>query len=298
MLQRIQPTKQQKAAWDRLLMQQSYADAFLYSDWLNSVFPSWELLMKDDFSGGIPFFHSSILGYSRLLLPNFIQALDWIGVPPNEPEKEQLCGILEQYDWLSMPYIFNLKLSDVTPQLKRHQILTLTPEQRFPTKVWGRNIRKAENGPAIQIAPMPLEHFITEWKREMKSKGQPYSTKDYTVLKRAATKALQRQSAEILGVINEKGEWWCGQLFLYSPSSMYLVNCFTTAEGREYSSLHYLLYETIKRKAKDTDNYRVHFGGSNIPVIADFNKNFGAVDESYQYFNRNRMPWWIKLWRA
>jgi hypothetical protein len=41
----------------------------------------------------------------------------------------------------------------------------------------------------------------------------------------------------------------------------------------------------------------VHFGGSNLPVIADFNKNFGAQDEEFVLVLKYNLPFWFRFFK-
>jgi hypothetical protein len=288
-----------KNKWDDLLKTDRKADVFLFSHWLDIVFPSWELIVNETFSAAIPLFRRKIGKHYSFDLPNFVQALSIIGNDTNGAVARQLIEILETTSFVCVPYITSLPLSNkLTSTTRRHQILELTPEVRFPTKVWGRNIRKAEAyleaNQEEAILDVPVDDFLLELKKEMRVKGNPYRAKDFVLLKELIQFSVREGYGIIKGVKDKDSNWACGQFYIYHSSGMYLVNCFTSVVGREHSILHYLLYREIERLIKDKEYFKIHYGGSNIPAIADFNKNFGATDEYYQLYQHNRLPWYLR----
>ncbi|MFN8414988.1 MAG: hypothetical protein U0U66_01520 [Cytophagaceae bacterium] len=291
----IRPTEVDKKKWDDLLKQDRKADVFLFSHWLDIVFPTWELIVNESFTAAIPVFRKKIGKYYSFDLPNFIQALSIIGEDINDAIAKQVVELLGTTAFVCVPYITSLPASkNISNTTRRHQILELTPEVRFPTKVWGRNIRKAEAYQAESILDVPVDDFLLELKKEMKAKGNPYRAKDFLLLKELIQSSIREGYGVIKGVKDKDSNWACGQFYIYHSSGMYLVNCFTSGVGREHSILHYLLYCEIEMLSKGKEYFKIHFGGSNIQAIADFNKNFGATDEYYQLYQHNRLPWYLK----
>lgn len=291
----IQPTQLDKQKWDDLLKKHPKADVFLFSAWLDIVFPNWELIVNIDFTAAIPVFRKKIAGHYSFDLPNFIQALTIIGDDVDGSVGEKVVELLQSTEFVCVPYVSALpKASKLNSSVRRHQILELTPEVRFPTKVWRRNIRKAEAYQADLIFDMPVDEFLMELKKEMKAKGNPYRAKDFVLLKELILSSVHDGYGVVKGVKDKDNTWACGQFYIYHSSGIYLVNCFTSNVGREHSILHFLLYREIEKLSQGKDYFKVHFGGSNIPAIADFNKNFGAEDESYQLYQHNHLPWYLK----
>jgi hypothetical protein len=160
-----------------------------------------------------------------------------------------------------------------------HQLIRYDSGQRFPTKVWGRNIRKAESNHLIHVEDMPIDVFVAALELELNQKGNPYSKKDYTRLSKIIMMTKAAGIGFLKGIKNNQGSFICGQFYVYNNHQLYLVACFSDAEAKLHSALHYLMYTLVKNNF--SHQLVVHFGGSTIPVIADFNKNFGAVDERY-----------------
>jgi hypothetical protein len=284
--------------WDACVFRDSNADPFLLSSWLNVVSPDWSALVADDYAAVFPVFIQKKLSWSFFDLPNFVQKITIYGDSSYTGAiAQKLRNIQNGIDYVcyTTDEIFLDPSTEITD--RRHQILQLREGIRFPTKVWGRNIRKAEASGFTDLTDVPVEVFVTALKKELIEKGNPYKNGDYRLLETLAIKSLAEGYGFIKGIKDEKGTFTCGQFYLYITGKMYLVACFSNERAREHSLLHYILYKIIQQKYESDTTMRVHFGGSNIPVIADFNKNFGAADEQFVLIYRNRLPFWFRIFK-
>lgn len=285
--------------WDACIMHALNTDPFLLSSWLNVVEPDWSALVADDYAAVFPVFHTKKMRWSFFDLPNFVQKISVYGEMRYEQEfAEQLKVLHKKTDYLC--YTTDERLvedSSIQKIQRRHQILTLKDGVRFPTKVWGRNIRKAEASGLTSITAVPIEVFVTALKKELIEKGNPYKKADYLLLESLAIKSVNEGYGFIEGIKDATGTFTCGQFYIYLTGRIYLVACFSNDTARQHSLLHYLLYKIIQQKYEKDTTMRVHFGGSNIPVIADFNKNFGALDEDFILAYKNTLPFWFRIFK-
>jgi uncharacterized membrane protein (UPF0136 family) len=277
----IKNTELDKWKWDHLVAADVNGHSFLYTSYLDLVSDSWGIICDTDVSAGIVVFEKILFGKRIVILPNFTQAIPFIGdVQFKNALEEYLTDYLAQSSLVSYAYTGLLKKhSGLNVQQVNHQLIRYNNGQRFPTKVWGRNIRKAEAGNYIECVHMPTRLFVSSLKLEMKQKGNPYSVKDYQRLTTIIDQSIKLGIGFLKGIQNKNGTFVCGQYYVYHNNQLYLVACFSDSEAKQSSVLHYLMYQLIRDFF--SDQLVVHFGGSAIPVIADFNKNFGATDESY-----------------
>lgn len=285
--------------WDACITAAAGADPFLLSSWLNVAEPAWSALVADDYAAVFPVFFKKKMRWSFFDLPNFVQKISVYGDKRFEKEiSERLQMLHAEIDYVC--YTADAYLAEdvsITKIPRRHQVLELREGVRFPTKVWGRNIRKAEASGFTEIAAVPIEVFVTALKKELIEKGNPYKKADYILLETLAKKSLTEGYGFIEGIKDGIGTFTCGQFYIYITGKIYLVACFSNERAREHSLLHYLLYKIIQQKYESDATMRVHFGGSNIPVIADFNKNFGAVDEEFVLVYKNKLPFWFRIFK-
>gem|GEM_PF-2267104 len=284
--------------WDALIRRSAGADPFLLSSWLTIAAPDWSALVADDYAAVFPVFITKKMRWSFFDLPNFVQKISVYGDAAYAGEiAVQLHALQKNIDYVC--YTTDPVFADNAAEniKRRHQLLQLKEGVRFPTKVWGRNIRKAESAGLTTLTAVPVDLFVTALKKELIEKGNPYRNADYKKLERLAKESIGSGYGFIEGIQDEKGTFNCGQFYLYITGRIYLVACFSNDTARQHSLLHYLLYKLIQQKYEQDAQLRVHFGGSNLPVIADFNKNFGALDEDFVLIYKNSLPFWFRLFK-
>jgi hypothetical protein len=299
LVQHIQHHQIDFTKWDACIIRASNADPFLLSSWLNVVDAAWSALVADDYAAVFPVFETKKMRWSFFDLPNFIQKISVYGDVKYEHEiAAHLQKLHEKIDYVCYTTDERLVAGTTVKKIsRRHQILELKEGVRFPTKVWGRNIRKAEASGLTELAAVPIEVFVTALKKELIEKGNPYKKADYVLLEALARESVHAGYGFIEGIQDETGTFTCGQFYIYITGKIYLVACFSNEVARQHSLLHYLLYQIIEKKYKQDATAHVHFGGSNIPVIADFNKNFGATDENFVLVYKNTLPFWFRIFK-
>lgn len=285
--------------WDACILRARNADPFLLSSWLNVVNPGWSALIAGDYAAVFPIFQTKKMRWSFFDLPNFVQKISIYGDARYEKEiAEHLQVLHAKIDYVC--YTTDecvVEDSTVEKIPRRHQILELKEGVRFPTKVWGRNIRKAEASGFTELTAVPIEVFVTALKKELIEKGNPYKKADYVLLEALARQSIHAGYGFMEGIKDETGTFTCGQFYIYITGKIYLVACFSNEKARQHSLLHYVLYQITDKKYKQDALVRVHFGGSNLPVIADFNKNFGATDENFVLVYKNTLPFWFRIFK-
>jgi hypothetical protein len=299
LVQHIQHQDVDFKKWDACILADSTADVYLLSSWLNVVCPNWSALVAEDYAAVFPIFGNKKLVWSFFDLPNFVQKIAGYGDERFEKEIAVALNTLNAtFDYLCYTTDERL-ITDASLQIKprRHQLLELQEGVRFPTKVWGRNIRKAEASGLTTITSVPITIFIAALKKELIEKGKPYKNKDYHLLEVLAQKSIQEGYGFIDGIRDETGTFTCGQFYIYAKGKMYLVACFSNEVARQHSLLHYALFKIIEKAYISDSMLRVHFGGSNLPVIADFNKNFGAQDEEFVLVLKYNLPFWFRFFK-
>ncbi len=267
------------------MMRKRQAYPYLFSWYLDICYPQWSALVEGAYENGIPLFvKNTILGKS-LEHPWFVESLG-VGATAKGEDLE-----VEFLKWQSsIPHVQSMwqpiRAHDALQAMKRYQSWEKSSQKNYPGKVLRRNLRKAEAAGFKTIEEVPADIFIQLLSDQLRFKNAGYTQKQFLILSNLVKAALAANKGRIEGIRDEEG-WHCAQFYVYENERCLLVSCFSDEKSRMHSGLHFLLYSIFE---KFPDSMQVHFGGSNVRAIAEFNKNFGAVDHYYQVLQRSFLP--------
>ncbi|HWB92086.1 MAG TPA: hypothetical protein VG605_09545, partial [Puia sp.] len=92
------------------------------------------------------------------------------------------------------------------------------------------------------------------------------------------------------------GKFLATALLLRDEHRLYLIESTTPPAGRKTEANHFLLDQLIREFAGN--DLTLDFEGSDLPGIAHFYKNFGAIDQPYYFYRHNRLPWFVNLFKS
>lgn len=277
---RIRRAELKTEKWDALMLLSG--EVFMQSWYLDVVWPQWEALIAGDYEAGVPLFQKKNIFGTILSQPSFTDALRIAG-SENAAKKltEHFTKII-----LQQSHVFASVVTSKEQSTRRFQRWNRKDVKNYPEKVLRRNLRKADAAGLQKLDSMEVNIFIQELKKNLRDKATGYQEKHFILLEKIIHASIAHQSGFVEGIKTDKG-WHAGQFYIKSENRCYLVCCFSDAYSRENSGLHFLLHSIFEKAGEQGE---VHFGGSNIPAIAEFNKNFGAEDEFYCIYEKSFMP--------
>lgn len=104
---------------------------------------------------------------------------------------------------------------------------------------------------------------------------------------------LSESGQLITRVARSEGKLAAGCICFRDEKRIYLIASATPEEGRRMSANHFLL-DAIVREFAGT-NLVLDFEGSDLPGVAHFYQNFGAVNQPYYFTGWNRLSWPLRM---
>ena len=104
---------------------------------------------------------------------------------------------------------------------------------------------------------------------------------------------LSESGQLIARVAKSEGKLAAGCICFRDEKRIYLIASATPEEGRKLSANHFLIDAIIKEFA-DTDLI-LDFEGSDLPGVAHFYQNFGAMNQPYYFTGWNRLTWPLSM---
>jgi len=262
----------------------AYLDA-LAQKWKGLVYGNYEIVM--------PIPYSRFLWFSLIQQPFFIQQLGAFGEKIDQTDLELFFNkLIKDFNYCSL----NLNYGNPVKwaEEKMNLIVPLnadysTIQQKY-TKYLQRNLKFAKRFDLKYVNSLEtiksFELFKELYQNRFKQIKSKYFKREIDFLINNSDKVIVRE-------IYLKDELHASLLALKDERRIYLLFPSTTPVGRKSKSNHVLIDQLIKEFAGQ--DYILDFEGSEIPGIAYFYNNFGAIPQPYFQIRWNNLPWWLKL---
>jgi len=158
-----------------------------------------------------------------------------------------------------------------------------------------RNLRLTSRNRLTYIKDFDLHTALHDFRREYAPRLPSLKDDDYRRFEALCLRLRKQDQLLTRAVLDEKEQPLCSAVFLRDTRRFYLVHSTTLPAGRSAEANHFLLDRFIREWAGSA--MILDFEGSDHPGIAHFYANFGAVDQPYFFYRRNRLPWpirWMK----
>jgi hypothetical protein len=279
--------------WDECVQACNRPSVYALSWYLDVVSPDWMGVVNEDYSMVMPVCWRKKMGINYLYQPAYTQ---FTGVYQTTVEME-VSGA-----------IFKL----LTQHFRLIEIRTLAdnhfPDENIVSKGFNqffkpdshydqdskiihpthrKNIRRAQKA-GVYIRPMDAATFI-----DFKLKNQGDYPEDLNVLPDLVGQLQQKSALNIWGAYNENQKLIATVLFVSFLDRAILITSATTNEAKENKAMFLLFSETIRHFS--AERKIVDFAGSSIKGVYDFNKGFGAEDESVLSIRINNLPSLLKI---
>lgn len=264
--------------------------------------PQWDAVVKDDYSAVFPVTRKSRLGFSYLCQPWFTQQLGIFSA--ERPGKDTVSSFL---DLLKGTYrLIDIQLNttnevdsdEFAVTYRANYVLDLSPryiqiESNYHRNC-RRNIQKAlRAGLSVKEGPGPsvFSRFIQRnLDRSLSENSGLFET-----LPAIVQATLERGFGTIYGVYDRREVLRAAGWFVNIFGRNLFMVCASTEDGKKNHAMSLLVDHTIREKAGSRCLF--DFTGSNIQGVAYFNAGFGATRQLYPAIKRNKLPWFVRIFK-
>lgn len=275
--------------WDaRVASLDSYDAIFMYSWYLDAVFPEWQAYVLDDYRAIFPLTPVKKMGFMVSIQPFLTRSFTPIGF--TSEEEEQLFKSILKNTYVQM----GLTKSTLETKKRVHQIIDQNKNGRMDySENHKRQCAKFEKL-NLEISEKFLpERLIDLFKQvkgdELKHLGlDAYNKLLNLMIKANGMGALVQFSIFADGILVGSSAY-----ILINRRMLYLKGI-VLPEYQKKGGMVYLHHLALSKLSENFDTF--DFGGSNDEGLGNFNRKFGAQDEEYLLLTSNRLPWPINSW--
>jgi hypothetical protein len=284
------------ARWDSCIALAQNTLPYAFSYFLDNMCPGWAALIVDDYRMVMPLTWKQKWGIKYLYQPPFIQQSGLFSpsaISANELEAF-ITAVKSHFRFAEIFLNFNNPLSAAQP--RQNYVLRLGRgydqlRSSFKTDLL-KNLRSAEKT-QMKCIEGNLELTLQLYQTEYNNRLPHVKKSDYDAFKRVCNSAEASNKLVIRSACDAKGGILSSVLLIRDAGRLVLSLSVTTPGGRLQSANHYLLDQVIREFCGE--DMLLDFEGSEIPGIAHFYRNFGAVNQPYYFYRFNRLPWWIRF---
>lgn len=260
----------------------------------------WSALVLGDYACVMPLpWNSKLFGLKQIYQPFFSQQL---GIFGKRVEAETVLAFISSVP-NKFKYVHYCLNSANSPSLldgteiksRTNLVLNLQNNIEALRSNYSKSLRKRLR--AAEPDHLPLTSCSTgdilNFYRE-NLKGQVgLNDRQYAIIDKLMSECLARETGEAYALYDQQEKLRANGFFLHWQGRV--VNLFGSSDlrGKDLNSMHLLLDSVIARWAEK--KYLFDFEGSEIPGVAAFFKSFGASEESYYTFRKNRLPFPVNL---
>ncbi|HEY4334438.1 MAG TPA: GNAT family N-acetyltransferase [Puia sp.] len=259
----------------------------------------WDALVTGDYDAVMPLPWRRKWGISYLYQPAFTQQTGIFSPSgiPTETTDAFLKAAAKHYRFAEI----YLNYGNPHPSLRTHENLILPLHDAYPVlqnrykKDLQRNLRLADAADLKYTADLDLDTAIEAYRSQYADRHPAIRPKDYTrfrtlcqSLQPAETNAPEK-SQLILRAAVKDAQLCATALLIRDATRLYLLQSTTPPAGRKLESNHFLIDQLVREFAGT--GLTLDFEGSDLPGIAYFYANFGAIRQPYFFHRHNRLPW-------
>lgn len=283
-----------KQSWDKCLFNSRNFELYMQSAYLDTIFPKWKALVAGDYKAVFPIFEKKILIWKLLRQPLFTGPCLVTGTDQTAINSiiSYLPQLFKKYHWLDLDILDELPELERTYQkyTRKFQCLRIPDKGFTPDNNLRRNLKKANHAGISILDGMNSQEFINGIKKHLLP---IHKVLNLSGLNKLNTIIQQRDKFEgkVIKITNNEKTLHAGQFFLTGHNKLYIILSFSTIEGRKKRALHALQTRLINQYLKSEGI--LHFGGSNIERVAEYNHNYGAEDYIYMRITKKNIPFSI-----
>lgn len=252
--------------------------------YLDSLAEHWVAVVLGDYKGGMAIPYTIRLGVKGIYTPNFLRAVDWIGEQPTD------FNVVE----LLLKEKFTRAHLNVNQPVFKHsdacvyQVLDQLEEMKLGSQS-KRSIKKFEKTD-LSIETIAIDEALPLIIAELKAKVKDLRTIDFLRFQNL----LLNYPSDKCFCYGVKGDKLHAASILIEWKDQWLfIKGGVDAFGKENGCMHALMKDSILKAFEN--GKRFSFEGSTVDTVRQFNRGFGAKDQSYFSWNWNHSPWWFRI---
>lgn len=289
-----------KNRWDKTMESSQNGIVYGYSWFLDSVFPNWTALVSEDYTYIFPITSNRKFGLSYWYSPIYTMQLGIFS--SNELSDEVL-----KFFYASLPnsiisYDFSVhaKIQQIpdgfSSTIKTCQYIDLTAsyvdlKKDYTTNLI-RNLKKANKANLRIKESLDTESVVTFFRTYLGDNLGNVKQKDYEILYNLIQHALRVKKGKIFQVYLEE-ELVASCFFSYTNNRIIYHKGGVNTNGKKLGAMHFLIDYILQKNAQT--NCVFDFGGSSIPTVKQFNRNFSKTEYTYLQLQKDNR--WIALGR-
>jgi hypothetical protein len=287
--------------WDKCIEESFNCKPYVFSWYLNLVSPNWDALVLNDYEAVMPLTHQKKFGLSYLYQPIMCQQLGVYSIVKNIafcvdefinaiPTKFKLIEVsLSSKNYISNSFGFN-------QHIKPNQYLHLNlPYQNVAANFHyshKKNIAKAKKaGVIVKVNSISIDTFIEMKVESLKAQNISIKKSDIYAYGNLLKELDHRKYLKIYSAHHNNAP--VSFAAFATIGKWATVQSFNTETGKKILA-GYLIKDAFIKDHSES-GLCLDFMGSSIPGIASYNKGFGAIEETYSFMRRNRLPWFLKF---
>jgi hypothetical protein len=286
-----------KEKWDNTIKESFNGIIYALSWYLDAVSPNWEALVMDDYQAVMPLTCNQKFGIKYLRPPSITQQLGVFSKV--DKDKFSIDAFIKaiplKFKWIDIHLNHYNQYHGLG--LSEHKNFELSLEVDYQTlyKAYSlntrRNLKKSEEEGLELMLVDEIEPLIELFKKNKGAQLASVKEKYYNALRLVFKQCGHRHLAKAYMVL-KNGEAIAGALFYVFKGRAIFIFSASSAEGKKSKAMFFLIDNFIKDNA--SKSLLLDFEGSNIESLANFYKNFGAVNVAYPTLRINRLPFWLK----
>ena len=293
-------TQQQidKEKWNACITASVNSLIYGYAFYLDCMAGQWDALVLNDYEAVMPLTRNRKFGIAYLYQPPFTQQLGIFSrtTPPEELSPLFIARVKQHFRFAEI--FLNYRNAGKELQPRTNFILSLSEDYAVTSKGYSRdalkNIRRAEKFD-LQYGIMNDFHIATRYYKKLyAARTRHINGNDYYNFEQLCS-AANKKGMLVVRQVMDKQELLATALLLQDGNRLYLLQSATVPEGRLKEANYFLLDNLVREFSNRA--FILDFEGSDIPGIAHFYSNFGAVDQPYYFMRYNNLPWPLKFFK-
>ena len=285
--------------YDQCVENASNGLVYAWSWFLDIMAGDWDAFVWGDYEYVMPVPSRRKWGIRYVYQPVFAQQLGIYPTPPPEIQKAFLKRLKRKFRYIHYPVSESLKDEVLKGfHIKPLHTRVLSLEEGYPAVVKEyddyilQNLRKAR----MHLIKVDRQGDIDEFfDIKEDAKKIPVPEKSWKNLRKLMKTTIHDGNGWLYTASGPDNEPLAAAFFLVWRCRAYYMTVVLTEEGREKRAGFAILDQFIRDFAGQPLVF--DFEGSSVPGVDKFFESFGAAKESYKLISRNRLPWFIALFK-
>lgn len=290
--------------WDLCIKGASNGLIYATTFFLDNMANDWDALILDDYKAVMPLVCRKKFGINYLYQPYFMAQLGIFGrnisndilklFLQNIPRKFAYIDIdLNEENKLDWETLKGIKIRMKFHSRTNYVLNPVNPGKRNEGyhRLAGRMLHKAAEANVIIRNVTDPQKLITFYQRHYTRRHAKINATTYSHLSRTSKIALDAGLCNLY-VAEIGGDLVAVYLVLRDERYYYSVLGGSSQRGRDSGAFYALTDAAIRDAGESGKIFR--FEGSDVPGIASFNSQFGAVKQSYLHLKYNNLPIFIR----